>query len=34
MENHKTSSYIRKQRMYTTDDNKHSQKDANESKLH
>jgi len=34
MKNHRISPYIGKQRTYTTGDNKHSQKDANGSKLH
>ena len=32
--NHWTSPYIRKQHVYITGDNKHSQKNANGSKLH
>ena len=33
-ENYQTSPYIRKQRTYTIDENKYSQIDANENKLH
>ena len=34
MKNHRTSLYVRKQRMYTTEDNKYLKKDANGNKLH